>query len=167
MKTDAYTKVVLTIIAAAVLVMMARTFESPVPVFAQKAAAQAVQHVIIDAVGRSLPVTIEDVSLLMSRALPVVLREYGPTHVVIDDLGLELSLRGLPIKSPQHVIVDSDPSANSSGRWEYNGSTLCNIDALNKMAAAGWEFVQAVIAPDAQRQPFEKTCFAYFKRPIR
>jgi len=179
MKTDAYTKTVLTIIAGCMLIMVARTFENPGLAFAQSAQKTAptpkpaVQHVVIDGIQH---VTIDDLGPMMSlRGLPVTLSANptgpDPVHVVLDEIGGGLRVRGLPVSfqgaptltgSPQHVIVDSDRLV----RWEYAAGG-CSMSAdLNGMAAAGWEFVQMLFSEsDMQhyRDP-AKSCVAIFKR---
>jgi len=163
MKPDTYTRVLLTIIAGCMLIMVVRTFENPDLAFAQtaqKAAAKpGAQHVIIDGISGSslggLPVSIESVSPLLSLrsgGLPVFftddLGRKAALHVIIDELDTRLSLTGMPVSlrgaptvsSPQHVIVDSGPPPNPSVRWELDQSD-CLPASYRKMAAEGWELV--------------------------
>jgi hypothetical protein len=67
MQPDLYTKTVLTVIAGALLLLVARSFQNPASAFAQRPAVQGPQHVIVD----------------------------GIQHVIID--GIVPTMRGLPV----------------------------------------------------------------------
>lgn len=168
MKPDLYTKIALTVIAGALLLLVARSFQNPAPAFAQRPAAQeSPQHVIIDGVQnvmidgisptmRNLPVTIADVSLPAMRANPLPVSVNGPQHVIVDSSPPPSSL--VPLKS------DTLPQ-----KWQYFIAG-CGEETINKRGLEGWELVQAfwgpnIQAPKPKNKTVDEVTLCYFKRP--
>lgn len=142
MKTDLYTKTVLTVIAGALLLLVGRSFQNPAPVFAQRAAPQ---HVIIDG---DQHVIIDGIATPMLNSLPVQLRER--VHVTIDDLNPTMSSLPVHLKGIDPGVSLSSLSVAPFGQqtvnrpsetpWEYAVND-CDIPTLNRQAGIGWELV--------------------------
>ena len=127
MNADTYTKSVLTVIAAALLLLVVRSFQNPPGVLAEQAAQQTrVQHVILD-----------DVGTRFSNAVPVVVSSLAAQHVIVDDVSPILTLKGIPVSQAQSV-----QSMRQSG-WEYS-VTDCSGPTLVDRGLAGWELVAPV-----------------------
>ena len=180
--TDTYSKGLLTIIAACMLAIVARVYDNPAPAFAQNnpksSSLQPVgpQHVIIDGVGpmvfRGIPVTIEGLAPSLQplavelKANPLHLGQEN-LHVIIDDLDPGLALRGGLLVKPQDANLGR---RNPAVQWQYDIGPCPNLSELENRAAAGWEFIEAMVAPDAQEklkdQEFTHTCAVYWRRPV-
>jgi hypothetical protein len=131
MKTDAYTKVVLTFIAIALMLLVARSLQNPPIVSAQQVRAQ---HVIIDDLGPNY----------RQRGLPVDQGLLGTQHVILDNLGAELSLRGLPVSSSNVPGVFRPLPLTTT--WQYQIAN-CSANSLTTQGLLGWELAGVVVSP--------------------
>jgi hypothetical protein len=167
MKPDLYTKTMLTVIAAALLLLVARSFQDPAPAFAQTKSGQAtqavqrvIQHVIVDNLPPEDPkhviidgvqhVILDDLGGSLSfQGVPVSLKGNGDpvgrkaVHVIVDDLDTMLSLRGLPVSLKDNALA----SPGVPGvRWRYDvDRSKCAFADLNPRSAAGWELFQFIM----------------------
>ncbi len=162
MKIDAYTRVMLAVIAAALAILVVRSFQNPPSVSAQQVRPQ---HVIVDDLAPSL----------ISR-LQVLPGTPSLQHVVIDDLGPQFALRGIPVS--QSALVSS-----LQGTWQYSVDS-CSQTVLDNKGVLGWELVAPILAPtrnftyDAKAgrgqllnqipegETVDKYGVCYFKKPL-
>ena len=120
MKTDAYIKIMLTVIAGALLLLVARSFQNPPVVTAQ---GSGPQHVIVDDFGPFFG------------DVPSPLRKHLP--VIIDGIGPDLRAMGLPV---------SYSGISGLHGWEYSASD-CTLTTLNAKGLLGWELVATTESP--------------------
>ena len=127
MRVDAYTKVMLSVIAGTLLLLTAREFQNPPTVSAQQ---PHVQHVIID----DLAPHFKD------QGLPVSARILGPEHVIIDSVDPILSIRGIPVSvNPVNTLAQT-------GSWQY-AADRCDMSTMNSKGLLGWELVSWWLSP--------------------
>jgi len=171
MTIDLYTKIVLTVIATSLVVLVVRPFQSPTSVAAQQT---HLEHVIIDDLGPHFS----------GSGLPVSPGTLGrQQHVIIDGVDHDLAPFHDPLH-PMHAIpvsVESPAMASllplpKPVLWQYviDG---CSMPTLNKRGLDGWELVQPIWETwtMAKKSPpsgpaftaeFDKLTSCYFKKPL-
>jgi hypothetical protein len=121
MSVDAYTKVVLSVIAGTLALLVMRSFQNPPPVSAQQV---HVQHVIIDDLGPRFA----------NGGLPITSSFSGPQHVILEGIGPLVATQGIPVSST------SNNPLHQTGSWQYSISD-CSANTLNSQGLLGWELV--------------------------